>query len=450
MDYSLIKEQFDKVIAYSQDIKNPQTDYLFAEWVKNKQFFFDLFGNNLIYELPDKITFELDADQKKQRLFGFCALLEETYGYSQLSDFVFKQQDGFFNNITVEDYQAWDGKIIKAGTKLVKSFKHFIIDNRSLQDIQSEASRIIQENKIEGTLCFSIHPLDFLSLSENNYNWRSCHALDGEYRCGNLSYMMDNTTFICYLKGQDSAELPNFPTDVTWNGKKWRTLFFLNKKQTLLFAGRSYPFTSTTGLNMAHEEIIKRLDGVWTDWVSSDAGNSFISGIFNFKAAPQVWTQDGFRNIDYIVKNCAYATHFNDLLLSTFYKPYYCFKVQEHGFLSYDDSLVSSETLIEVGHPVNCLQCGELIKGNSEEGSMLCYDCEKENRVDGNWYYCDNCARKTDTKDVTNIDGYWICRRCLEKYWTRCEECGSWARKAEIIYSHIKRKYVCRNCKEKE
>ena len=28
---------------------------------------------------------------------------------------------------------------------------------------------------------------DYLSLSENAFNWRSCHALDGEYRAGNLS-----------------------------------------------------------------------------------------------------------------------------------------------------------------------------------------------------------------------------------------------------------------------
>lgn len=83
---------------------------------------------------------------------------------------------------------------------------------------------LIQEDKVTGILCLSIHPLDYLSLSENTYNWRSCHALDGEYRAGNLSYMMDNTTVVCYLKGEDEAELPHFPAEVKWNSKKWRML----------------------------------------------------------------------------------------------------------------------------------------------------------------------------------------------------------------------------------
>lgn len=45
--------------------------------------------------------------------------------------------------------------------KLVKAFKYFEENSRSLEDIQNYASRIIQEDKIEGTLCFSVHPLDF-------------------------------------------------------------------------------------------------------------------------------------------------------------------------------------------------------------------------------------------------------------------------------------------------
>ena len=81
---------------------------------------------------------------------------------------------------------------------------------------------ILQEDKIEGTLCFSVHPLDFLSSSENTYNWRSCHSLDGEFCAGNLSYMADSATMICYLKSDKEEILPRFPEDIPWNNKKWR------------------------------------------------------------------------------------------------------------------------------------------------------------------------------------------------------------------------------------
>lgn len=134
-----------------------------------------------------------------------------TWGCYELADFIDKQSDGFFSNITVEDFTTNSGKTIKKGTKLVKSFKYFIPESRRLEDIQNEASRIIQEDKIEGTFCLSVHPLDFLSSSETTYNWRSCHSLDGDYRAGNLSYIMDKSTIVCYLKGDKNEKLPRFP-----------------------------------------------------------------------------------------------------------------------------------------------------------------------------------------------------------------------------------------------
>ena len=73
-----------------------------------------------------------------------------------------------------------------------------------------------------------MHPLDYLSLSENTYNWRSCHSLDGEYRAGNLSYMMDKSTVICYLKSNDDVILSNFGPEVKWNSKKWRVLLYFS------------------------------------------------------------------------------------------------------------------------------------------------------------------------------------------------------------------------------
>ena len=196
-----IKEDFDKVITYSQYIPDPKTDRLFDVWLECKRDFIELFGGKYIYEFPEKVSFDLGPKEKHDRVIRFAGQVASQWGYTNLADFIEKQEDGFFQNLTVEDYTAWDGKIIRKGSKLVKSFRHFIKDNdRSLIDIQNEASRIIQEDKIEGTLCLSVHPLDFLSLSENTYNWRSCHSLDGEYRAGNLSYMMDKHTIICYLK----------------------------------------------------------------------------------------------------------------------------------------------------------------------------------------------------------------------------------------------------------
>ena len=53
------------------------------------------------------------------------------------------------------------------------------IPQKLLDTFQTKMSMILQENCVSGRLCISVHPLDFISSSENTYNWRSCHALDG-------------------------------------------------------------------------------------------------------------------------------------------------------------------------------------------------------------------------------------------------------------------------------
>ena len=131
-----IKEDFDKVIQYSQSIPDPKTDRLFDVWLECKRYFIELFGGKYIYEFPEKVSFDLDPKEKHDRVIRFAGQVASQWGYTNLADFIEKQEDGFFQNLTVEDYTAWDGKVIRKGSKLVKSFRHFIKDNdRSLIDI---------------------------------------------------------------------------------------------------------------------------------------------------------------------------------------------------------------------------------------------------------------------------------------------------------------------------
>ena len=54
-----IKEQFKKVISYSQGIENPVVDDLFEKWLEGKRDFIEAMGGKLIYEFPKKVFFEL-------------------------------------------------------------------------------------------------------------------------------------------------------------------------------------------------------------------------------------------------------------------------------------------------------------------------------------------------------------------------------------------------------
>ena len=75
--------------------------------------------------------------------------------------------------------------------------------------------------------------------------------------------MVDKSTVICYLKSKEKYKLPNFPSSVLWNSKKWRVLIHFsndkekrtwNIKQVLLEAG-------------ADTKIVDREGRTASDWV---------------------------------------------------------------------------------------------------------------------------------------------------------------------------------------
>ena len=183
-----IKSNVKDVISYSQGIEDPKVDELIDNWYQAKKNIIALFGGKLIYTFPEKVVFHLDEKEKKTRLNEFIASVADRWDNVELAEFIAKFENNFFENLTFEDYIVpSSGKIIKKGTKIIKAFKFFEKDKIVLDDLQTQASMLIQDDKVEGYLSFSVHPLDYLSSSENNYNWLSCHSIDGEYRAGNLS-----------------------------------------------------------------------------------------------------------------------------------------------------------------------------------------------------------------------------------------------------------------------
>ncbi len=451
-----IKEDFDKVISFSQNIPEPKTDKLFDIWLEAKRDIIEVFGGKYIYEYPEKVSFELGSKEKHDRVLSFAAHVESQWGYSQLAEFIENQEDGFFDNITVSDYRAWNGKLIKKGTKLVKAFKHFINNERSLTDIQNEASRIIQEDKIEGTLCLSVHPLDFLSLSENTYNWRSCHALDGEYRAGNLSYMMDRHTIICYLKATDSAKLPSFSDDVLWNSKKWRVLLYFSSDWKMIFAGRQYPFETSVGINFVLHEVLHKAKLIrndnryaWTDWnnllidkvtLTNEIGIEFNS--------PYVPIGNSLIALEDLVQNDPGSKHYNDVLYSSCYKPIYAFKYSVNLFGDGGIPITTEVgTTFIIGGKTYCLWCGEeeCLTGAD---TMLCEKCELEHGSSDNemFTYCGSCGRRIFTDDAYGVGDEDICEDCYDRLASKCERCGEVVWNENIHFHETTESYVCEDC----
>ena len=436
---------------------------MFARWEKAKSKFIQRFGG-LIFEWPTVMEFHLEPKVKQHRVMEFAEIINYTYHNSDLANFIDENLDSFFDNKVSNTV----GRQIPEGMKLIKAFKFFEEDKKVLRDLQDKASQLIQENKITGKLCFSVHPLDFLSSSENTYNWRSCHALDGEYRSGNLSYMLDTTTFLVYIKGADDVTLPAFGPEVKWNSKKWRMLIHAQEDDQIMFAGRQYPFQSYDGLTQVlnvYNNLYQMDKGLESPFAPchhkyhswrADYVNGYVPYDVPADAEPiplddkYLIYGNSLVALNDVVKAGPGAMNYNDILFSTCYEfPYYAIlnpwgyhcvrSLQEHPII--------------VGAGAYCLHCGEYEITNAE--TMRCNECEMDYGYEENDIYgsCACCGRRIYLDDAPYVGRYDepVCDDCFRERCFVCDNCGEayFSSDANYIkYNDGTDGYLCPHCYE--
>ena len=450
---SMIANQIKEVLRYSQGINigYDYVDKIVDMWEMQKQKLKNIFLNGqLIYEFPEEIQFELEEEAKQQRLADFIYTIEDTYGNNALADFIYYNLENFYSNTVDVDYTslAIGSKIIQKGTKIIKAFKYFESNAEVLRKLQDQASCLIQENKVKGKLCLSIHPLDFLSSSENTYHWRSCHSLTGDYRAGNFSYMLDKVTLCAYLKGEDNVKLPGFPESVPWNSKRWRTLIFIDENYNIMFAGRQYPFSSKAGLDvildklnlLMNRDIVQNVkfepwrNEYLTTWILDDKPIDLEKRYFLDYNKEVVGLED-------VVKDSSKSMHYNDLLFSSCYSlPWY--SIAETSFINHRPS-----PSLTIGEVTPCTHCGQNIVANS--GSMLCAECELEHGVDEDDYfgYCALCNKRIELNNSESIGyGDYVCDECCEEHCFVCPVCGEYTLKVDGHYSQNEKDIICDFC----
>ena len=136
-------------------------------------------------------------------------------------------------------------------------------------------SRQFQDRYVDGELCLSIHPLDYMTMSDNDNNWESCMRWmdgSGDYRVGTVECMNSPYIIVAYLHSPKHTMMwstYNFgtPTEYTWNSKQWRELFLVQEGVISEIYG--YPFqdenlTNTT-LMWIKELAAKNLGWTYDD-----------------------------------------------------------------------------------------------------------------------------------------------------------------------------------------
>ena len=140
--------------------------------------------------------------------------------------------------------------VIQPGAKYFRTLHHLVKEcggkyDNIFEEFRIRISQITNQRSLKGTMCISIHPMDFITMSDNSYGWDSCMRWvddTGDYRMGTVE-MMNSPIVVCaYLKGSEPFNFGWNKNDefTTWNNKKWRELFVVTPE--LITEIKSYPY----------------------------------------------------------------------------------------------------------------------------------------------------------------------------------------------------------------
>jgi len=433
------KKELEEIIKHSQEYPfDLDCGDIIEKWYQSKKYFLDLFEGETRIESPYEEEFFLDENGKMYCFNDFAdcliniGLAGRTYEGISVNEFLFANKNSFFDNkVTVIPDELQSQSKIRVGDKLIKSLKFFYKDKHELKIAQNLASQFVQKNKVKGKLFLSVDPIDYLLASENNENWRSCHALDGEYRSGNLSYMLDSSTVIAYVSNGEEQSMNMLPEHRRSFSKKLRVYIHWNAKSGVLFFSKTYPFDAPR-LRVKIRECVNRLytsqivQGKIAERDARSFGMPELAG-FNRIEIPLPYS-NGRRYLDSnwlyyygniintkdVVEASKHALNYNDIINSSNYVPYVCF---EDDYWYYDDAPLKDVFHISIGADVPCARgCGNYIEDSSK---FICPECIKEVGMKGDYYlHCYDCGRRlwpeTDEVYYSMCWGEEVtyCKRC--------------------------------------
>lgn len=292
---------------------------------------------------------------------------------------------------------------VKPMKLLAKIAKH-INAEREFEEARLEHSRLLNQKKLKGTLCLSIHPLDFMTMSDNGNRWSSCMNWTnaGDYRQGTVEMMNSPMVVVGYLRDANDMCLTDCCYDEYWNSKKWRSLFIVNEH--LITSVKDYPFYCPELLKTCTEWLRELANDYWTQ--------------FNFPHPTQeILIEQTFDYVDgepyNISPSTDYASMYND----------FCCTKAHFGSLStrqkpIDSFLNAHKIHFNYAGLSECMWCGDTNCDLYEDSYVVCTECCSNGYVT----YCDCCGAEIYDED----DVYWHndVPMCSDCYYDNTEECS--------------------------
>lgn len=313
------------------------------------------------------------------------------------------------------------GEILKVfkGMKPMKILAKFVKEFNGPADA-FEAFRIwhskqLGQRRIDGELCLSIHPLDFMTMSDNSNDWTSCmrwrplkntplHA-HGDYRGGTVSCMNSPYIIMAYLHNPDHKY--KIDEDWVWNSKRWRELFIVQEGIITEIKGYCFQDENLTNTSLMWIKELAKQNLNWeynneeinviSDLTPEDNERSvlltFTPGTFMYKDMGTLPIHRGRVNFEKLLDTKLYDI--------------------EDG-PAYGKNKMTTFVNIPYGGEATCMCCGKLRYTDEEieglENSVFCTDCEEIPR-------CAHCGSPLySNNEMYYVDEYdsAICEACWE------------------------------------
>ena len=254
----------------------------------------------------------------------------------------------------------------------------------------------ISENS---NLVLSIHPLDYLTMSYNDYSWDSCTRPGGDHFGTTFSAMGDAVTMVVFLESTKSKIKFG---DSCWNNKKLRFLVHFDDVDShAIVCNKMYPYYCFSIQDLVIRELNKRAD---MDWTHASA-MPFIHDYFVDPVSANPLEEYGFywdeyQQGVYFSKKIyegkkEFLLQYNFLLNERSNTDKMIDVVAEEKGFDLDtirSEISSFETQLDIGHPLTCLDCSDLswdvlqcpscmrieeeCVGNCEHCSIRCVDSQ--------------------------------------------------------------------------
>ncbi len=246
-------------------------------------------------------------------------------------------------------------------------------------------SQALNQKNLRGNLCLSIHPLDYMTMSDNACGWDSCMSWEneGEYRRGTVEMMNSPYIVVAYLTAEDPFEIGEFK----WSNKKWRELFFVN--EDIITGIKPYPY---------HNEHLEEIVVNWLrDLVTTNLGWKYFDSLVSYRP-----------NCDFEVEDKPFRFSFwTDTMYNDFGT-----RGDHIGYIGID---APSNTSINYSGASQCMHCGE--EGMFEtEQDLMCCECDGTTR-------CYECGDRYSKDNLYELDGEYYCEYCYNNIAQECAIC---------------------------